>query len=171
VFCSSVIQAQENKTVNNFSVNENGRIIWQKVFEDTTIKFDDIINSIKSNDVFKNVEFNDNRITFWVKSFETDPKAVGFSRMTTQFYVLSNQKAFFTIDYKLGKYRITAVNFSNFPPTIDLSIKVEYEEEPLETMALSEGSFNSYFSKKGSLIIDNAIQKLFKINKSIDKNW
>lgn len=171
-FFSLMLCAQKKDTVNNFSINEDQKIVWQKVFLNSVISFEDIVSHVKSNDAFSDIDIKENRITFWNKGFETNPKAVGFGRMTTSFYALSNQKAFFSIDYKPEKYRITAINLSNFPPSINLlNSKVDNHQTPLEDVVLQGNSFKSEFIKKGSFVIDNAIQTLFKFSKAHDKNW
>ena len=100
----------------NFKVTPEGRVNWQKVYENTNVSFDDLLNTVNANTNFSDIQVKENKITFLGSGIKTDPSALGFSRLSTAFYALGDIKAFFTIDYKEGRYRVTAVNINYLVP-------------------------------------------------------
>ncbi|UIR56825.1 hypothetical protein LZQ00_03165 [Sphingobacterium sp. SRCM116780] len=160
---------------NNFIVTPEGRVNWQKVYENKDVTFDDLVNTVQSNVKFSDIQIKENKITFLGTDIKTNPSEVGFSRMTTSFYALGEIKAFFTIDYKEGRYRITAVNISSNVPVVSLSRintqGLDYEQTPIEESVGNGNGLKKGFIKKESLIMSHAIESQFKIVKQTDDNW
>lgn len=93
--------------------------------------------------------------------------------MTTQIYALGGIKAYFTIDYKEGRYRITALNISTLVPNINIFDlrSPEYEYVPIEESVGNGKGLKNSFIKRESIILDYAIRHQLKIIKSTDDNW
>lgn len=164
---------------NNFKVTPEGRVIWQKVYENSNVSFDDLVNTVKTNRIFTDIAISDGKITFLADGIKTDPKASGFSRMTTSFYALGDIRASFTIDYKEGRYRITGVNIESRTPVIHLT-DPSYAQDPsrwqytyIENSVGNGKGLKKGFIKKESIIMSNAIEAQFQIVKdvSIADNW
>lgn len=160
----------------NFKIEDNNRVIWQKIYQDSTVTFEDLCNTIKSNTKFSNINILNNKITFNGKGIDTNPGALGFSRGGTQFYALGDIQAFFTIDFKEDRYRVTAINITSAMPVISLGgiyaqNSDKYEQTPLEETAVSGKGFRKGFIKKESLIMNHAIEKQLTIQKVANDNW
>jgi len=160
---------------NNFKVTEEGRVIWQKVFENSDVSFDDLINTVNANRKFSDIQVSDNKITFLGTGIETDPKASGFSRGSTSFYALGKIECFFTIDYKDNRYRITAINITSEVPVLNIlnASQSKYEQTPIESSVGNGKGLKKGFIKKESKIMNDALEAQFQIMKATitDDNW
>lgn len=164
---------------NNFKVTSEGRVIWQKIYEDGAVYFDDLINTVNANHLMYDVQITDEKITCLAEGIKTNPGALGYSSMSTSFYALGNIKAHFTIDFKEGRYRITAVNISTKTPVMHLGNRSlaqdpdAWQYTPLEESVGNGKGLKKKFIKRESIIMSAAIEKEFQIIKdsSIDDNW
>lgn len=160
---------------NNFKVTPEGRVIWQKVYEAPEVTFEDLVNTVKANRRFSDIDISDDKITFLATGIETDPRSVGFSRGGTSFYALGAINASFSIDYKEGRYRITAQNITSEVPVVNILMpsQSQYEQTPIEHSVGNGKGLKKGFIRKESLIMSSAIEKEFQIIKdtSTDDNW
>ena len=162
----------------DFYVTDEGRVNWQKVYENENVSFEDLVNTVKANRVFSDIQVIDNKITFLGDRIKTDPTALGFSRMSTSFYALGDIRAYFTIDYKPGRYRITAINISSKSPVIQLGNPMyaqdpeAWQYSPIEESVGSGKGLKKGFIKKESIIMGKAIEKEFLIMKqTTNDDW
>lgn len=164
---------------NNFKVTPEGRVIWQKIYEDQSVAFDDLVNTVNANHILYDVQITDDRITCLADGIKTNPGALGYSSMSTSFYALGDIKAHFTIDFKEGRYRITAVNISTKTPVIHLGNPRlaqdpnSWQYTPIEESVGNGKGLKRKFVNRESKIMSAAIEKEFQIIKdsSIDDNW
>lgn len=164
---------------NNFKVTPEGRVIWQKVYEAPEVTFDDLVNTVSANHLFYDVQVMDGKITCLAEGIKTNPGALGFSAMATSFYALGNMKAYFTIDYKEGRYRITGTNISVKTPVLHLGNRAyaqdpdTWQYSPIEEAVGNGKGLKKKFIKRESIIMSAAIEKEFQIIKdtSTDDNW
>lgn len=163
----------------NFKVTSDGYVIWQKVYDNPNVTFDDLINTVKGNRVFSDIQVADDKITFLASGIKTDPRSSGFSPMSTSFYALGDIRAYFTIDYKEGRYRITGVNIASKMPVIHLGDPSyaqnpdKWQYTPIEESVGNGKGLKKDFIKKESKIMSDAIEWQFRIikNTASDDNW
>lgn len=169
--------SQSQLKASNFYVTEEGRVNWQKIYENESITFDDLVNTVKGNRVFSDIQITDNKITFLGDGIKTDPKSSNFSAMSTSFYALGDIQAYFTIDYKNGRYRITAENIFSKSPVlhlVDRSFAQDpnvWQYSPIEESVGSGTGLKKGFVKKESIIMNHAIEKEFQIKQTLNDNW
>ena len=72
----------------NFEI-ENGKLIWQKVYE-TELTNEQIIQKIKSSGNFKNLELNETGLIAEIANLTLDYKGYGSSEMSTPMYIARN---------------------------------------------------------------------------------
>lgn len=160
----------------DFFVTEEGRVNWQKIYENENVSFEDIVNTIKGNRVFSDIQVSDDKITFLGDGIKTNPSALGYSRMSTSFYALGDIRAYFTVDYKPGRYRITAINISSKSPIIHLGNPMyaqdpdTWQYSPIEEYVGNGKGLKKGFIKKESIIMSAAIEKEFQIMKQTNND-
>lgn len=167
VFLSLPLNAQ----VNNFSISQDGKAYWQKVY-DTNLEYDDLLNTINNNGQFIDVVDGD-VITFRVVRAKLDFKKLGYSRGSIPIYAAgSDVSCFVTVQIKEGRYRITADNIILTENTTGGLLK-EGTENPIETWAVRNGEITKAFSKGPSQLYDKFFSGLFLLEgKSyIDNEW
>ncbi|MGJ1516486.1 hypothetical protein ACR79N_15965 [Sphingobacterium siyangense] len=155
-----------------FKINESNQVVWQKIYEDPLINFDDLVSTIKSNARCSDIDVYDDKITFIIQDVE--PYTKGFSRMSTPFYILGKFKGFFTIDYKDHRYRITGNKLQVSIPLVNITSQLstpKYEYTPYEEAVIKKGQFRKDFANKYYVLIENTLDREFKIIKSTDDNW
>ena len=160
-----------NAQTNNFSVTEDGKLIWQKVY-DTEASYDEIYNLIVNNGSFSDILDNDGVITCSVKQTPVDFKSMGYSRGSVAIYVSTYDfTGFATIQVKDGRYRVTVENIVMICNTDGLS-KVG-EESTLETWAVRGGKLTGAFSKTPSDIYNRFLTDKFtmKAKSYLDNEW
>jgi len=90
----------------NFEI-ENGKLIWQKVYE-TELTKEQLTDKIKSSGNFKNVELNESGIIAEINNLTLDFKGYGSSEMSTPMYIARNSvNSFVQIEFKDSKYRVS----------------------------------------------------------------
>lgn len=161
-----------NAQVNNFSVTESGKLIWQKVY-DTNASYDDIYNLVQNNGSFADIKGGDGMITFSIKPTPVDFESMGYNRGTIAIYVSSYDfSGFATIQVKDGRYRVT-VEKIRMIRTITTSVGRAGDETPLETWAVRGTSLASAFSKTPSTIYNQFLTDLFTMRAKsyLDNEW
>ena len=161
----------------------DGRVTWQKVFNEGYVEFDDVLNTIKSHAPFQNFTVSDKKITFY-----STPIQIDYNRIPKPFDELKplyNSHSFtanFVIDYKDGKFRVTVTNmrlqhkissinrqdFSNKPYILHVPEQVD---QPLESIALKNNDFKPIFLMHEAYFYNFTLIDLFKILKNTDLNW
>lgn len=165
----SNINAQEN--INSFAIEE-GKLIWQKVYE-TDLGFDELLSVTKESGLFQIVEVSDDKILAEVKSINADFKGAGYSEMSTPMYVSrSFIEGFVKIEFKQGRYRISIKNIMLIQKYDD-GVSKEGEKSSLESFAIKKGNImKKPFTKSPSKILDYTFTKEFNLKaKTKTDNW
>lgn len=160
-----------NAQINNFSVADNDKLIWQKVFE-STLSYDDIYNLIVNNGSFTDIVNNNGIITCSIKPTTIDVKTFGYSRGSVPMYVVTyDLTGFVSIQVKDGRYRVTVENFVMICNTDGLS-KIG-DETNLETWAVRNGNLTKGFSKIPSDIYNRFLTEKFTLKEKsyLDNEW
>ena len=159
VAAALLLSATLNAQVNNFSVSQEGKAYWQKVY-DTSLEHNGLFNVIVNNGQFVDVMDGD-VITFRVARAKLDFKSLGFSRGAIPLYASgSDVSCFVTIQIKDGRYRVTADNIVLTENTTG-GLMEEGTENPIETWAVRNGEITKAFSKIPSQLYDKFFSSLF----------
>ncbi len=150
---------------------ENGKLIWQKVYRSDK-SMDDLANYFNRSIAIQNLKVSGELLTGRLSKTEIYYKGAGFSWTSTPDYVLFyDVSAFFTIDFKEGRYRIT----------IDQIYITQKKRDPntgrievtlLSTHVLKKNKYRSNFIKAGAEIFDFTFSKYFEVRAGDDdKEW
>lgn len=158
-FMSLNISAQ----VNNFKVSENGKIYWQKVFEDSR-SAESVVTSIMASGSFSRLLESEGQASFHIDQRPVDVVALGYKRMSvpiyTSTYDFSGQA---TIQFQEGRYRVTVQ---------DIILSNSDGTQPIETWAVSRGMMTRGFSTVPSELYDRYLTGLFGPSTSpLDEDW
>lgn len=158
-FMSLNISAQ----VNNFKVSENGKIYWQKVFEDSR-SAESVVTSIMASGSFSGLLESEGQASFHIDQRPVDVVALGYKRMSvpiyTSTYDFSGQA---TIQFQEGRYRVTVQ---------DIILSNSDGTQPIETWAVSRGMMTRGFSTVPSELYDRYLTGLFGPSTSpLDEDW
>lgn len=150
---------------NNFYV-ENGKIYWQRVYEQDVDIEAMLINSGK----FIDISTANNIISATLKPGKVDTK--GRSVMDTPIYIRDGHvTGFVRIQQKEGKYRVT-VDQIIFIDMVDSPLGQQGEETALEVYAVKrDGSIRPYFLNTASSIINEAFIDLFMPAADLGDDW
>ncbi len=156
----------------HFSIVDN-RITWERVFDQDHITFNDLLNTLKSQEPLTNFEVDNQRITFYSKRIPIHlggiPKPY---RQFPSLYATYGFKGYFVIDYKDGKFKVRVTN-----------IQVDTERNPngdpvtapLELFAIKdirkEYVLGKKFLEHEAYVFNFTLINLFKILKETDSNW
>ncbi len=138
----------------NFEI-ENGKLIWQKVYE-TELTNEQIIGEIKKSGNFKNIEISEDGVFAEFKNLSFDFKGFGSSEMSTPIYVARNSaNAFVQIEFKENRYRVTIKNIQ-LTQKYDDALSNQGEMTDIELYALRKKNteFKKSFLQKPSQIIN-----------------
>lgn len=163
------VTAQET---NNFSIVEETKLIWQKVYE-SNLTEQEIINTLINSGEISDVTNVDGKITFNIKGLKVDYEAAGYSRMDIPLYVSANDlSCFITIQVKEGRYRVTAEKLTLVAHTTG-GLYVRGEKATIETYAIKKGVFTNHFNKSPKIIYDKCLSNAFLIKKKtyINEDW
>ena len=157
----------------NFEI-ENGKLIWQKVYE-TELTNEQLKERIKNSGNFKNLELSENGIIAEITNLSIDYKGYGSSEMSTPIYVARNSlNSFVQIEFKENRYRVTIKNIKLTQKYED-ALSNQGEMTDLEVFALKKRNteFKSSFLKKPSKIINFTFEKLteFKVKAKDKDKW
>ena len=155
---------------NNYNfTTQNNQIEWQKVLEINMTR-NEIESILKSNGIFKNVNFSENSITGEIENLNADYKGAGISSFYTFFYIQNTTiSGHFIIDFKQGKYR-TLLNAINLKTSNDLSggginIMSANAVQPLFYYALKNSQIRKGFLNSDAKIYDYTFSNLFDFSK------
>lgn len=169
IFSASYFDQTETE---NFLI-ENNQVIWQKIYE-TELTKESLINKIRTNGNFENINITDNELTAEIKDLSIDYKGYGESEMSTPMYLSrSAVKAFCIIEFKDQKYRVTFKNIK-FIQKYDDALSKMGEVNEIETFALAKKNteFKSGFLKKPSKILNYTFSKKTDfINNGDNSKW
>jgi len=91
-------------------VVENGKLVWQKIYE-TELTKKQLTQNIKNSGNFKNLESNESGIIAEITNLTLDYKGYGSSEMSTPMYIARNSlNSIVQIEFKENKYRVTIKN-------------------------------------------------------------
>ncbi len=150
---------------------EDGQVIWRKIYN-TDLTFEKLVSSLKETGKFEDTETTENKFTGSTKKLDADHKGAGYSGIATPMNVTgSNFKAFFLVEFKEGRYRVTVKN-------IDLIWKAtsayttagqsfSFDENAIKN---DKKRFRDSFYDKMSKIYDYSFNKLFEVKQEQKKN-
>lgn len=149
--------------VNNFKVSENGRIYWQKVFEDSR-SAESVLTSIMASGSFSGLLESEGQASFHIDHRPVDVVALGYKRMMVPIYTatydFSGQA---TLQFQEGRYRVTVQ---------DIILSNSDGTQPIETWAVSRGMMTRGFSTIPSELYDKFLTGLFGPSISpLDEDW
>lgn len=160
-----------NAQIDNFSVTQDGKVYWQKVF-DTTLDHDGLFNTIVNNGQFVDV-IDGEVITFRVVRAKVDYKQLGFTAGNIPLYASAcDVTSFVTIQIKDGRYRVTADNII-LTENRTGGLFTEGTEHQIETWAVKNGEIAKNFAKASSQLYDKFFTSLFLVGEKsyIDDEW
>ena len=151
----------------NFAI-ENGKLVWQKVYE-TELTKEQLTQKIKSSGDFKNLEINESGIIGEIVNLTLDFKGFGSSEMSTPIYIARNSvNSFVQFEFKENRYRVSIKNIK-LTQNYDDAISRQGEMTDLEAYALKKRNteYKSNFLKKPSKIINFTFENIteFKVKK------
>ncbi len=163
-FCSIFFFSFNLTETDNFTI-ENGKVIWQKVYE-TDLTNENLIGRIKTSGQFENISENEESLTAKINQLSMDFKGYGVSEMSTPMYVSrSYVKTFVLIQFKEKRYRVTLKNIK-FVQKYEDALTKEGQTTDIELYALKKRNteFKSNFLNKPSKIMDFTFQKATDFN-------
>lgn len=157
---STILVGFNFSETDNFQI-ENGKVIWQKVYE-TDLTKKQLIEQIKSSGQFENISQDGENLTAEIKKLSLDYKGFGASEMATPMYVARNYvNAFALIEFKEHRYRVTLKNIKLIQKYDD-GLSEEGETTDIELFALTKRNteFKKSFLNKSSQIMNYTFQKV-----------
>ncbi|MDG1811408.1 MAG: hypothetical protein P8H13_05685 [Polaribacter sp.] len=155
----------------NFEI-ENGKLIWQKVYE-TELTKEQLTDKIKNSGNFKNVELNESGIIAEITNLTLDYKGYGLSEMSTPIYIARNSvNSFVQIEFKESKYRVSIKNIK-LKQNYDDALSNQGEMTDLEVFALKKRNteFKSSFLEKSSKIINFTFENITEFKVKEKDKW
>ena len=153
-YLSLAISGFSQSETNNFVI-ENGKLIWQHIYE-TELTNEQLIQNIKSSGNFKNLEISENEITGEIENLTIDYKGFGLSEMSTPVFItIKSINSFVLFELKEDRYRVTIKNIKLIQKYDDAFSK-QGDISDLEDYALKKKNteFKSIFLNLASKIID-----------------
>lgn len=149
--------------VNNFKVTENGKVYWQKVFEDSR-SAESVLTSIMASGSFSGLLESEGQASFHIDQRPVDVVALGYKRMLVPIYTatydFSGQA---TIQFQEGRYRVTVQ---------DIILSNSDGTQPIESWAVSRGMMTRGFTTIPSELYDKFLTGLFGPSISpLDEDW
>jgi len=144
----------------NFSIDD-GKIIWQKVFE-TDLSFEQLSSIIKESGIIQNAEISESKVIGNATSINPDFKGLGYGNMSTPIFISRNfVNCFSLIEFREGRYRVTLKNIV-LVQKFDDPLSTEGEKTPIEEYAINRrGEIQNSFTKRPSEILDYTFTKIF----------
>ena len=165
LLCAALVIASLNLSaqVNNFKVTENGKIYWQKVFEDSR-SAESVLTSIMAAGSFSGLLESEGQASFHIDQRPVDVVALGYKRMMVPIYTatydFSGQA---TLQFQEGRYRVTVQ---------DIILSNPEGTQPIETWAVSRGMMTRGFAATPSELYDKFLSGLFGPSTSpLDEDW
>lgn len=149
--------------VNNFKVTENGKVYWQKVFEDSR-SAESVLTSIMASGSFSGLLESEGQASFHIDQRPVDVVALGYKRMLVPIYTatydFSGQA---TIQFQEGRYRVTVQ---------DIILSNSDGTQPIESWAVNRGMMTRGFTTIPSELYDKFLTGLFGPSISpLDEDW
>lgn len=150
---------------NNFYV-ENGKLYWQRVYEQNI----DIESMLTNSGKFIDINFANGVISATLKPGKVDVKGRG--PMDIPIYIRDGHvTGFVRIQQKEGRYRVT-IDQIVFIDMVDSPLGKQGEETSLETYAIKkDGSLRPYFLNTASAIINDSFTDLFVLRNDLGDDW
>jgi hypothetical protein len=161
------------QTVHNFQV-DNGLLVWTKIYSDTSVTFDKLVQRVKDSGIIIEIEVSDDKIRGAFKDVEPNNDGTNYNNMNTPIYVLRRRiSGFILVEFKDGRYRVMIKNIMLTQKRDDGLIK-QGEQTSLETFGLKRGGqeMAGSFTKGPAVIYDNTFDKRFQFKSSlVNKDW
>lgn len=159
--------------INNFFLNEEGKVVWQKIYE-TNYTYDELYNHVINCGTFEGINGDGtSRITCKIVRGKVDYRNLGFEWGDLPLLVTASDiNCFAIIQVKDGRYRVTVDNFSLTENTTRGLFK-EGTEDRFEQIAVKKGTFSKSFIGNTSTLYDKYLTNIFTlVDKSyIDDEW
>lgn len=172
---SIFITAQESAFVIS-----NKQVVWQRIYESTKTPAE-VKSILLATGKLKFTGEDTNSLTGEISDFIMDFKGAGYTKMGTPLFLTNNSKYFgnFKIEFKEGRYRVTATNLKFKGESISIySGGLGFSssgDDNLETYVLTNDReyFKGSFEGKNSRIINYSFAQLFDVSKytKTDDNW
>ena len=170
-FILPILLVFNQSETNNFKI-DNGKLVWQKVYE-TELTKNELIGELKSSGNFKNIEENENGILTEIENLSLDFKGYGSSEMSTPMYIARNSvNSFVQIEFKEKRYRVTIKNIK-LTRKYDDALSEQGEITDIEVFALKKRNtkFKSSFLKKPAKIINFTFEQITELKKTEKDKW
>ncbi|MGH1520591.1 hypothetical protein [Chryseobacterium sp. JK1] len=175
IYFSIFTHAQESAFVIS-----NKQVLWQRVYESSkTIA--EVKDILLSTGKIKFTGEDTHILNGEISDFIMDFKGAGFTSMGTPIYLKNSSKFFgnFKIEFKEGKYRVTATNIKLKGDSLSIfSGGIGFTssgDDNLESYALTNDRefFKSAFDGRASRIVNYSFAQLFDVSKysKHDDNW
>lgn len=175
LFYSFSINAQDK----NFTISDNGDIIWQDIIISNT-PIDSILYFVKRSGQFGNIDTLSNTIVGEIKRREfdyTNAKSSIWKSDVPGYMVMHDYSATFEVNFKPGRYRIAVKNIKcigkKSNPKDNMFITKPDEIFPLGDFAFKgkKKEFQNNFSKYSVPILTYNFNKLFTFTESKNSDW
>ncbi|CAM4322546.1 hypothetical protein [Zobellia nedashkovskayae] len=141
---------------------DNGQVIWRSIrqYDGTS---EQLLKQLKSSGKFSSLESINNSV---IGKFTDAP--VSFKGTASMYLMASNMMGSFVVNFKEGRYRITAKNIK-FKSQTSVGIFDEGSIYPIEKYALNgNGEFRKRFESKDLPIIETNLAQLFELSQEDD---
>lgn len=156
----------------NFSI-DNGKIIWQKVF-DTDLNSEQITILAQESGIMRDINVSENRVSGQIELMEPDYRGAGYGEMSTPIFISrSFVECFALIELRDGRYRVTLRNIALAQKYND-GVSKEGEKSTLESYALNRrgDEMKKGFLNKPAEILNYTFIKSFTVSASKqDEDW
>ncbi len=141
---------------------DNGQFVWRTVkqYEDNS---ESLLKQLKSSGKFSTLELLDDTI---IGKFTDTP--INYQGTASMYLMASNMMGSFIVQFKEGRYRITAKDLQLKSQT-SVSVFDQGSIEPIENYALNgNGEFRKRFKSKDLPIIEDNLSNLFELSPKDD---
>ncbi|APZ46313.1 hypothetical protein BW723_08385 [Polaribacter reichenbachii] len=171
-FCLSSFSQNTQLEYDNFKIQENKSLKWQKVF-DLTISKDSIVKllevNLNNNSFFNELKYSKYRFTgFSNYKLLSDVKKLYGVASNTQY------KCFIVIDVKDNKYRVSVsdITFKNIPVTVgNVTVNNEYTLYKLTVKGNNKNFKKGKLAKNTLHSFNKDFIDLFTIKENIKTDW
>ena len=157
--------------VENFDII-NDKIKWEKIFY-TKDSFENIIQELKEESSFENVQVDENTITLNFKDLLIDYKGAGKPFMSVTEYLESG--LFFgkaVIEYKENRYKVTVTDIKyQYKPSGMRVMPIKLNPLENKVFSMNTKSFSSRF-RKDAYLVNFTFTNLFNTKNTFEnKEW
>jgi hypothetical protein len=165
LLCAALVIASLNlgAQVHNFNVTNEGKIYWQKIFEDDGSP-EAVIASILSSGSYSGILESESLVSFHIDYRPVDVTALGYRRMAVPIYTVNYDfSGQATIQFQEGRYRVTVQ---------DIILADSEGTAPIEGWAVNRGQMTRNFAAIPSELYDKYLSGLFGPKDSpLDNDW